>query len=75
MGGGVADQLANWIVHGEPEWNLSEIDHRRFGGFANLEWTGQRNREVFGHNFGIHYPDHQWQSARPGLKPCRATID
>ena len=71
MGGGVADQLAGWIAEGEPEWNLAEIDCRRYGNFANREWTGNRNREVFGNNFGIHYPDHQWQSARPSkTAPC-----
>ena len=71
MGGGIGHQLAHWIDEGEPEMDLSEIDCRRFGSYANKEWTGLRNRETFGYNFGVHYPDHQWQSARPcKTSPC-----
>ena len=71
MGGGIADQLASWILDGEPEIDVSEIDCRRFGGYANKVWTGNRNRETFGHNFGVHFPDFQWQSGRPSkTMPC-----
>jgi dimethylglycine dehydrogenase len=71
MGGGIGHQLAHWITEGEPEIDISEIDCRRFGIYANKEWTGDRNRETFGHNFGVHYPDHEWQSARPAkTMPC-----
>jgi dimethylglycine dehydrogenase len=71
MGGGIGHQLAHWITEGEPEIDISEIDCRRFGTYANKEWTGDRNRETFGHNFGVHYPDHEWQSARPAkTMPC-----
>ncbi len=71
MGGGIGHQLAHWITEGEPEMDISEIDSRRFGDYANKEWTGDRNRESFGHNFGVHYPDFEWQAARPAkTMPC-----
>ncbi len=71
MGGGIGHQLAHWITEGEPESDMAEIDCRRFGGHASKEWTGQRNRETFGHNFGVHYPDFEWQSGRPSkTMPC-----
>lgn len=71
MGGGIGDQLTHWITEGEPEIDVSEIDCRRFGTYANKEWTGHRNRETFGCNFGVHYPDHEWQSSRPSkTMPC-----
>jgi dimethylglycine dehydrogenase len=71
MGGGVGYELANWIVDGEPHIDLSEIDCRRFGGHANKVWTGIKNKETFGHNFGVHYPGYEWPAARPAKTvPC-----
>jgi len=71
MGGGVGEQLVNWIIDGEPEFDLSEIDSRRFGDYANKKWTGIKNKEVFGHNFGVHYPGYEWPAGRPAkTAPC-----
>ena len=76
MGGGVGYELANWIVDGEPHVDLSEIDARRFGDHANKVWTGQRNKEAFGHNFGVHYPGYEWTAARPAkTTPCHDRLD
>ena len=71
MGGGIGHELVNWIVDGEPNVDLSEVDPRRFGDYANKEWTGRKNKETFGHNFGIHYPGYEWPEARPAkMMPC-----
>ena len=71
MGGGIGHELANWIVDGEPNVDLSEVDPRRFGDYANKVWTGKKNTEAFGHNFGIHYPGYEWPEARPAkTMPC-----
>jgi len=70
-GGGIGEQIANWIIDGEPEFDLSEIDSRRFGDHANKEWVGIKNKESFGHNFGIHYPGYEWPEGRPSkTMPC-----
>ena len=65
MGGGIATHLAEWITEGEPGIDLSEIDLRRFGGHATKKWASIKNREAFGHNFGIHYPGYEWPAGRP----------
>ncbi|MBO68891.1 MAG: glycine cleavage system protein T [Acidiferrobacteraceae bacterium] len=65
MGGGLGLELANWIVDGEPHVDLSEVDPRRFGDYANKTYTGIKNKEAFGNNFGIHYPGYEWPAARP----------
>lgn len=71
MGGGIGHELVNWIIDGEPNVDLSEVDPRRFGDYANKEWTGRKNREAFGHNFGIHYPGYEWPEGRPAkTMPC-----
>ena len=71
MGGGIGHELVNWIVDGEPNVDLSEVDPRRFGDYANKVWTGRKNKETFGHNFGLHYPGYEWPEARPAkTMPC-----
>ncbi len=71
MGGGIGHELVNWIIDGEPHIDLSEVDARRFGAYANKVWTGLKNKETFGHNFGIHYPGYEWPEARPAkTMPC-----
>ena len=71
MGGGLGSELANWIVDGEPHIDLGEVDPRRFGSYANTVYTGHKNKEAFGHNFGIHYPGYEWPAARPAkMMPC-----
>jgi dimethylglycine dehydrogenase len=71
MGGGIGHELVNWIIDGEPNVDLSEVDPRRFGDYANKVWTGKKNKETFGHNFGIHYPGYEWPEARPAkMMPC-----
>ncbi|MEM7193449.1 MAG: FAD-dependent oxidoreductase [Pseudomonadota bacterium] len=71
MGGGLGAELANWIVDGEPHIDLNEVDPRRFGDYANKNFTGLKNKEIFGHNFGVHYPGYEWTAARPAkTMPC-----
>lgn len=71
MGGGLGFELANWIVDSEPHIDLSEVDPRRFGPYANKVYSGTKIKEAFGHNFGIHYPGYEWSAARPAKTvPC-----
>ena len=76
MAGGLCDELANWIVDGEPHMDLSEVDPRRFGPHADKAWAGKKIKEAFAHNFGIHYPGYEWQAARPAKKSrCYERLD
>ncbi len=65
MPGGLGHFLTEWIVEGEPSIDLSEVDCRRFGSYANKRWTAVKVREAFGHNFGVHYPGYEWPEGRP----------
>ncbi len=64
MPGGLGHHLAEWIIDGEPSIDLSEVDCRRFGPYANKRWTATKVREAFGHNFGIHFPGYEWPAGR-----------
>jgi dimethylglycine dehydrogenase len=70
-GGGMGEQLAEWIVEGEPGLDMSELDPRRFGAYATKSWTGIKVREAWGNHSSIHYPGQEWPLARPArTAPC-----
>lgn len=74
-GGGLGRYLAEWMIEGEPTIDVSEVDPRRYGPYANKRYTCAKNKEIFAHNFGINYPDHQWPIARPlKASPCYAQM-
>ena len=57
MGAGVGFYLSEWILDGEPGIDFVRADPRRYGPWATRRFACARNREKFGDNFGIHYPD------------------
>ncbi|MDH3452574.1 MAG: FAD-dependent oxidoreductase, partial [Gammaproteobacteria bacterium] len=69
MPGGLGHYLAEWIIEGEPGIDLSEVDCRRFGPYANKRWTAVKAKEAFGHNFGVHFPGYEWPAGRPLKMP------
>ena len=62
--GGIGYYLSEWIIEGEPSIDMWDFDVRRYGDYATKNYASLRNREVFGFNFGIHFPDFQWSTAR-----------
>ena len=38
-GGGAGKYIADWILSGEPEYDLVECDPERFGKWATLDFT------------------------------------
>ena len=38
-GGGAGKYIADWILNGEPEYDLVECDPERFGKWATLDYT------------------------------------
>ena len=46
--GGVGKYLADWILNGEPEFDLVEADPTRFGSWANLDFQEAKIREGYG---------------------------
>ncbi|MFQ5755108.1 MAG: FAD-dependent oxidoreductase [Acidiferrobacterales bacterium] len=69
--GGAGWQLAEWIVEGEPGIDMLAVDPRRFGAYANKQYTRLKNEEAYEHVFIIHYPDEERPAARPAkTSPC-----
>ncbi|WP_422383866.1 GcvT family protein [Roseibium album] len=57
--------LTEWITEGEPEWDMSNWDPRRFGDWATFDYTAKRASELYEHQYAIPYPHRIWKSARP----------
>jgi dimethylglycine dehydrogenase len=69
--GGCGWQLAHWIVDGEPTIDLWDVDARRFGPYANRNYTKLKNEEAYNHVFIVHYPLEERAACRPAkTAPC-----
>jgi glycine cleavage system aminomethyltransferase T/glycine/D-amino acid oxidase-like deaminating enzyme len=64
--GGVGKVIADWIVHGEPEYDLWKMDIRRFGRqYRSRRYARERAYEVYATYYDIHYPGEERQAGRP----------
>lgn len=60
-----AKTLTEWIIEGEPEWDMSMWDPRRFGDWASFDYTVARACELYENQYSIPFPHRIWKSARP----------
>ncbi|MGZ5298724.1 MAG: GcvT family protein [Actinomycetota bacterium] len=64
--GGVGKVMADWIVHGEPEYDVWKMDTRRFGEqYRSRSYARDRAYEVYATYYDIHYPGEERQAGRP----------
>ncbi len=64
--GGVGKVMADWIVNGEPEYDLWKMDIRRFGRhYRSRRYACERAYEVYATYYDIHYPGEERQAGRP----------
>jgi dimethylglycine dehydrogenase len=67
QGGGVGLALANWMVHGDPGFDIFGMDVSRYGDFATLGYTNAKVRENYSRRFSIRFPNEELPGARPFL--------
>ncbi len=74
--GGIGKVMADWIVHGEPEMDVWEMDIRRFGPqYRSRSFALARAYEVYARYYDIHYPGEERQAGRPlKLSPTYARL-
>lgn len=66
LAGGAGRALAEWIVNGAPEGNLTGVDIRRFARFnGNNRWLHDRVAEVLGIHYEIPWTNRELTTARP----------
>ncbi|MDZ5454844.1 FAD-dependent oxidoreductase [Labrys sp. ZIDIC5] len=64
-GGAIGYYLSERIIEGGNSLDTSELDPRRFGDYANKEWTRHKVRESWGTHAEQHYPGQDMPAARP----------
>lgn len=62
--GGAGKVLAEWITEGQTEWDMWAVDPRRFTAFADQDYCIAKGMEVYGHEYAMHFPHHQWPAGR-----------
>jgi len=69
QGGGAGHFMAQWIVDGHPELDLFELDPRRFGDYANHEYTVAKGTEVYANEYQLGFPnEYAMRPAKRGQK-------
>lgn len=62
--GGAGKVLAEWVTSGETEWDMWAVDPRRFGDWCDQDYCNQKGMEVYGHEYAMHFPTHEWPAGR-----------
>ena len=64
--GGAGRLMAEWIIAGEAQSDLWDVDIRRFGSFtANRRALSQRTGETLGLHYAMRWPRQELETARP----------
>jgi dimethylglycine dehydrogenase len=67
--GGGGRIIAEWLVNGEPEWDVWPLDCRRYLPFANRTYSLAKALETYEHEYGVAYP----QEERPAGRPAKTS--
>lgn len=63
--GGAGKVLAEWVTEGQTEWDMWSCDPRRFTDHARDDYCVTKAMEVYGNEYAIHFPHHEWPAGRP----------
>jgi dimethylglycine dehydrogenase len=67
QGGGVGLALSNWMIHGDPGFDIWAMDVARYGTWATMAYTNAKVRENYSRRFSIRFPNEELPAGR-GLK-------
>jgi len=65
QGGGVGLALANWMIHGDPGFDVWAMDIARYGDWASLAYTNGKVQENYSRRFSIKFPNEELPACRP----------
>lgn len=63
--GGLGLMSAQWIVQGEPQYDMFAWDLARFGDWADKAFTKARVQDQYANRFKIHFPYEERAAGRP----------
>lgn len=67
--GGAGKSVAEWIVNGEPEWDLWGFDPRRYTDYATKPYVVAKAIELYQNEYAIGFPVEE----RPAGRPAKTT--
>ncbi len=62
--GGAGKVLAEWIIEGQTEWDMWSCDPRRFTDYTDRKFCLEKGKEVYGHEYAMHFPWQEWPAGR-----------
>ena len=65
QGGGVGLALSNWMVDGDPGFDIWGMDVARYGDWTTRTYTNAKVRENYSRRFRIRFPNEELPAARP----------
>jgi dimethylglycine dehydrogenase len=65
QGAGAGKYLAQWILHGDSEINMTGYDPRRFGGYADSDYSRAKGFQDYGMTYITPLPGEELQAGRP----------
>ncbi len=65
QGGGVGLALANWMINGDPGYDIFGMDVARYGNWASMAYTNAKVQENYSRRFSIKFPNEELPAARP----------
>ena len=65
QGGGCGKYLAQWMVEGEAEIDMLELDSRRFGPYATKDYSVAKALQTYHCMYFISYPNEERPAGRP----------
>lgn len=69
--GGLGLMTAQWIIEGEPEFDMFPWDVARFGAWADKGFTKARVQDQYANRFKIHFPFEEREAGRPArMRPA-----
>ncbi len=67
--GGAGRIIAEWVVNGQPDWDVWPLDSRRYLPFANRSYVLAKALETYQNEYGVGYP----QEERPAGRPAKTS--
>jgi len=65
QGAGCGKYLAQWMIHGDAEINMAGVDPRRFGAYADRDYTRAKSFDDYQNMFETPLPGREVQAGRP----------
>jgi dimethylglycine dehydrogenase len=67
--GGAGRIIAEWVINGQPDWDVWPLDTRRYLPFADKAYALGKALETYQHEYAVSYP----QEERPAGRPAKTS--